>query len=327
LRRVVLRKIRAKKRDLKSEDTKIVMTVTQQRSEPPLTKSFDETNIDWSVVETQLITWGYLFLAGKKLRVTISFNYNYIETGQPSATSRSVNQRSSTTQRMLTELNTQLSVDEDLTGQPATWRDVYKTMRCPGPPCDKGPHCWCDPVGKKHYPLRPRHLKSLIRFVEQGGILETHCDVPEEIRQQLYAEEQYSLEAKRQKASTSVANLPPIHITNTMPASSCQNCQQRRSSVPEIPLPNSRLSIPGFRDKAVEEYCAWHQSKFEDPIHKVEYQKAHDVIKENAMTLQLIHRDPNPDFLITGGVKRGAALHVVNDIEEWFQQCKRVRTE
>lgn len=46
LEEVVLRKIRTKKRDLKSEDTKIVMTVTQQRSEPPVTKSFDETNID-----------------------------------------------------------------------------------------------------------------------------------------------------------------------------------------------------------------------------------------------------------------------------------------
>jgi hypothetical protein len=81
LEEVVLCKIRTKKQDLKSEDTKIVITVIQQRSEPPLTKSFDETNIDWLVVETQLIAWGYLFLAGKKLRVTILFNYNYVETG------------------------------------------------------------------------------------------------------------------------------------------------------------------------------------------------------------------------------------------------------
>ncbi|KAK8905634.1 hypothetical protein QC760_005556 [Botrytis cinerea] len=158
-------------------------------------------------------------------------------------------------------------------------------------------------------------------------MLESHSDVQEEIRQQLYAEEQHSLDAKRQKASTSLVNLPPVHITNTMPASSCQNCQQMLSSVPEIPPPNSRLSIPGFRDKAVEEYCAWHQSKFEDPIHKVEYQKAHNLIKGNAMNLQLLHWDPNPDFLVTGGVERAAALHIVNNIEEWFQQCKRVRTE
>ncbi|KAM0130857.1 hypothetical protein ACHAO1_007638 [Botrytis cinerea] len=145
-------------------------------------------------------------------------------------------------------------------------------------------------------------------------MLESHSDVQEEIRQQLYAEEQHSLDAKRQKASTSLVNIPPVHIKNTMPASSCQNCQQMLSSVPEIP-PNSRLSIPGFRDKAVEEYCASHQSKFEDPIHKVEYQKAHNLIKGNAMNLQLLHWDPNPDFLVTGGVERGAALHVVNDIK------------
>ena len=46
-----------------------------------LTKSFHETTIDWSEIEAQLIKWGELFLAGKKLRVNISFNY--IETGQP----------------------------------------------------------------------------------------------------------------------------------------------------------------------------------------------------------------------------------------------------
>jgi len=185
--------------------------------------------------------------------------------------SRSIIQRGSTTRRRLTELSIQLDIGGELTGRPAIWKEVYEVMRCPGPPCDKGPHCWCDPLGKKHYPLRPRHLKSLIRFVEQGGILETHRDVPEEIRQQLYAEEQHSLETKRQKASTSTANLPPIHITNTMPTSSCQKCQRQLLSVPEIPVSNTSISIPGFRDKAVEEYCNWHQSKFEDPIQKIEY--------------------------------------------------------
>lgn len=131
-------------------------------------------------------------------------------------------------------------------------------MQCPGPPCDKGPYCWCDPVGKKHYLLRPYHLKSLIRFVEQGGILESHNDMPEEIRQQLYTKEQHSLDAKRWKASISLVNLPPIHITNTIPTSSCQNCQQILLSIPEIPPPNFHLSILGFCNKAVEEYCAWH---------------------------------------------------------------------
>lgn len=91
LEEVVLGKIRAKKRDLKSEDTKIVMIVTQQRSEPPpSTIVLMKKKIDWSVEETQLLTLEYLFLAGKKLRATILFNYNYVEKGQPSTMSRSI---------------------------------------------------------------------------------------------------------------------------------------------------------------------------------------------------------------------------------------------
>lgn len=31
-------------------------------------------------------------------------------------------------------------------------------------------------------------------------------------------------------------------------------------------------------------------------------------MRENAMALRLLYRDPNPDFLITGGVKRGAGV-------------------
>ena len=65
-------------------------------------------------------------------------------------------------------------------------------MRCPGPPCNKGPHCWHDPVGKKHYPLNTQYLKSLIMYVQDGHTLQTHDDVPKEIREQLYAEEQQS---------------------------------------------------------------------------------------------------------------------------------------
>jgi hypothetical protein len=39
----------------------------------------------------------------------------------------------------------------------------------------------------------------------------------------------------------------------------------------------------------------------------------------DVITLQLLYQDPNPDFLITGGVKRGVALHFVTDIEDWLQ--------
>jgi hypothetical protein len=46
-----------------------------------------------------------------------------------------------------------------------------------------------DPIGKKHYRLRTHHLRSLVQYVEQGGILEIHDNIPDRVREQLYAEE------------------------------------------------------------------------------------------------------------------------------------------
>jgi hypothetical protein len=171
LEKVLLCKMLAKNRTVKSEDTKIVVTVTE-RSERDVTKRFDDIDIDWSVIERQLVLWGDLFRAGKKLRVNISFNY--VETGQPSATSlRKADKRgsSSTTQRMLTEGTAQVDAEQESTGQPSIWRDVYSLMRCSWDSCHLGPHCWCDPIGKKHYKLRLAHLRSLVEYVEKGHIL------------------------------------------------------------------------------------------------------------------------------------------------------------
>jgi hypothetical protein len=39
-----------------------------------------------------------------------------------------------------------------------------------------------------------REIRSLIRHVQHGGTLQTHDDVPEDVREQLYAEEQQRLE-------------------------------------------------------------------------------------------------------------------------------------
>ncbi|KDB25300.1 hypothetical protein H109_02863 [Trichophyton interdigitale MR816] len=107
----------------------------------------------------------------KKLRFNISINY--IEDSDHAIPRRGEKRGfSSTTQRMFSEWEAQINA-ENASGQPSIWRDVYKLIRCPGPPCD-GRYCWQDPVGKKHYKLRTYYLKQLIKHVEQGGILETH---------------------------------------------------------------------------------------------------------------------------------------------------------
>jgi hypothetical protein len=90
-----------------------VIISVAERSQRDLTKRFDDTEIDWSIVEKQLVAWGELFRAGKKLRVDLSFNY--VETGQQSArfSSRKRDKRGSSliTDRMLTERVTQLDIE------------------------------------------------------------------------------------------------------------------------------------------------------------------------------------------------------------------------
>jgi hypothetical protein len=227
------------------DDTSVTVSVTG-RSERDLTKRFDETDVDWSIVEKRLLAWAELFRAGKKLRLDLSFNY--VEDGQPAAAVRRTGKRgpSSVTQRMLAERASQLDAEEHTSGQQSVWRDVYNLMRCSGPPCRLGPYCWRDPVGKKHYRLRTLQMRALIRYVEQGGRIRAHDEVPEDIRQQLYEEEQQRLEGQQKASSASATGPAPIHITNVLPGPSHAPTKQPVASA------TCSLDLPGLLDVAVE---------------------------------------------------------------------------
>src|SRR6266536_1520762 len=100
--------------------------------------------------------------------------------------------------------------------------------------------------------------------------LETHDDIPANIREELYAEEQKSLE-RYQKASGSAATPPAIHITNVLPPPSGPTSHLvslAGTLVPDMPsrhTPTDCLNIPGFRDDTVKEYCAWQESQVKEP--------------------------------------------------------------
>ncbi|KAE8159231.1 hypothetical protein BDV40DRAFT_273702 [Aspergillus tamarii] len=130
---------------------------------------------------------------------------------------------------------------EQCSGQPSAWRDVYRVMRCPGAPCRlDSQYCWQDPSGKKHYKLRTHHLRKLVRYVEkEGGVIETHDDVPDTIREQLYAEEQQRLE-RRQKAPghPATASTAPINI-NILPAQPSQPVTVTSSANADIASPRT----------------------------------------------------------------------------------------
>jgi hypothetical protein len=182
-------------------------------------KQFKETNIDSSVVGRQLMAWSDSFRKGKKLRVNICIRY--VDTRPVTAVDRigSKNRRAgrSATQHMLTERAAQIDAEQATKGQPSAWRDVYTLMRCPGSPCTFMPLCWRDSLTNKRYKLKTHHLRALVRHVENKNPLYTHDDIPEDLRQQIYREEE-SAQSKQLDTALAPSNVPSIQITNVLPS-------------------------------------------------------------------------------------------------------------
>jgi hypothetical protein len=192
----------------KPDATTIILSVND-RSERDITKHFKELQIDWPIVENKLQAWSHLLRIGKRLMMTVSFSY--VESGKTARTARR-----GATASQLAERNDRLEAEQVVSGGPDAWRHVYNLLRCPGPPCDRGPYCWQDPDGKKHYKLMGHHLRNLVKFVQRGCKLETHGDVPQDIRTELYAEDQQHVnrKRKRQDSNSSPSDHTPMIISN-----------------------------------------------------------------------------------------------------------------
>jgi hypothetical protein len=307
------------------DDISVVASV-KDRSESDLTKRFDDMNIDWSVVEREFIRWSEPFRAGKKLRVNLTFNYTDSASSSSAAANRGTKRGSHATQRMLADRASQLDAEQQSSGQPSAWVDVYSLMRCPGPPCNLGPHCWRDPFGKQHYKLSTHHLRALVRLVEQGHQLQSHDDVPEDIREQLYAENQKRLERRPTGSVAPTPGFPPITINNVMPSPGSDSLLT--ASVNNFPASRQRsagtdcLDIPGPRDVAVAAYSDWQQCKVVDQMLQLEYQKACDATLRDGLDLEQVFEDQDTDFFIQSGVKRGVARRFVRDIGVWAELYK-----
>ena len=111
-------------------------------------------------------------------------------------------------------------------------------------------------------------MTKLVLFAEDGNILETYRDVPEFIRDLIYAKEEQRSERKlkRKAISEHLEGSPPIKIIHVLPSS----CAYRHDSPPGsvdidtdssvvAPVGRTRhLCIPEPRDKAIHTYCQWH---------------------------------------------------------------------
>lgn len=322
-----LRRKTARHRQLRPDDTVIVASTTD-RTKRNLTKRFDDTDISWTPVEKQLLMWSDLLLRGKELTLKISFNYVDDRHSSPSAGRKGEKRgKSSVTQRILGERDAQLDAEESTSGGRPIWRSVYSLMRCDSSTYQHSPHCWVDPIGKKHYPLKSHHIKRLITHVERGGVLEGHKDVPEAVRDELYREEQDRLGRDKHKGSHITgarSAYPPININ----VSSSQSAPHRLDVSAPRAADNSQtlspLEIPGLRDVAVKEYSEWQVSNVKNDSLKSAFREVCDMMLENGLDLDQVYRDQDPHFFIEKGIKIGIARRFVEDIGKWVGSVKKV---
>jgi hypothetical protein len=319
---------------IRPDDTDVVVTVNE-RSQPDFNKRFPGIDVNWTMIQTQVETRSPYLEKGKMLQVKLSFNY--IQTGElPVGNSEKRGEkrgRNSTTQRMLNDLDLRVDAEEVATGQAVIWRKVYALMRCPGPPCPHSRYCWIDPVGKKHHRLLNEHLKRLVKYVERGGKLESHADMPCLLREELYEMEKQQRRQKRSNRWTESPDATSAVTINVLPI------HDQPASVPGGPTrsvgpvqiwetsPARVLDIEGPRDVAVKQYSQWLQSQYQDRSLKEEVRKAERAVLEEGFSLVQIYGERGAEFLTGREVKQGIAESFTNDVAIWHRYQNRCPTD
>jgi hypothetical protein len=165
----------------------------------------------------------------------------------------------------------------------------------------------------------------LVTYVEKGGVLETHKDVPGEIRDELYMEEQQRQEKEKRKGGNILGsgspyppiniNFNPIHPTGLGSATPGDASAGLRVVGP--------LNIPGLKDVAVKEYGEWLASNVSDDALKAGFRQACDITLSDGFELEHIYKDQNPGFFVGKGIKPRIARSFVENIRDWVENVKK----
>ncbi|KAK4206179.1 hypothetical protein QBC37DRAFT_247638, partial [Rhypophila decipiens] len=171
-------------------------------------------------------------------------------------------------------------------------------------------------------------LTKLVDYAEEGNTLRTHGDVPPWIRELIYAKEQQDSERRKRKRQGSFSeSLPPIHITNVIPARYNQDSVGWSNGSPETRddariWHTAKLDIPPPIDQSLHRYCDWLCARVADPVWKDGYRDACKIAVEDGLDLERLYyaQDVEARTLAEKGVKRGIAIQFVSKVKAWLDE-------
>lgn len=199
---------------------------------------------------------------------------------------------------MLGDLDAQTKAVQEVTGRPPPDKAVYGLLHCDGLSCGLGPWCWIDPEDNKHHPLDPPNLTPLFEWVRNGNPLTTHADVQEHLRREIKSNYQLKCRPKKAKRARSPSNERPIYIY--MPGSSQDgplhviNRSAVHASNAKITSP---VKIPGFRDDAIRNFCAWEDKQWRVGPYQEAIRKVCEVLLTGYWDLEFLHEHQNHHVL------------------------------
>lgn len=152
-----------------------------------------------------------------------------------------------------------------------------------------------------------------------GNKLDGHNDIPDQVRQQLYAE------ADQRASRCQGRTLAPMQQLQADTQAIITTPEQASSTAATItPAVLESLDIPGPHEDAIRNYVTWQQGQATSDEWISQYAKAGDILLKQGFKLGLFYERQLVDLLTDGGILRGIALTFHSEIPKWLSENRSI---
>ena len=305
------------KRPCEASGGEISLTTTHHGTQPIIMsfEDLDDLEIKWREVDEQRSEWAKLPDSRKKpsmVKIHIKFEFVYTDDKK--------NPSAAATAEQLQNIRARYGDGAVMTRSIAAGK-AYNLMRCPGPPCKNGDHCWL--YEDRHIALFPHHVDILIDHLCAGRPLNGHHDVPDTFRRLVLADER-DREEREQKRMGRQGKRKRRDSGGTL-TNHCHGgaCSGGRASTPELVFPTTpRMSFDESWRDHLRAYDVWQtcRAAAED---KESYKLIQDLNNARKYGLELIASNKRRvlQYYLDNEVPEGIAWQYVGDIPA-FQKMR-----